>query len=174
MALPGVATMCQLKKRQREIFQYVVSYFLQHRLAPTYQEIGSHFGGISKTTVFEHVLALERLGYLKRTKFRARSLQVLKVPAGFHRRPGADTVGERIALTPRQLAILDWIIAFIAERHTSPRLVEISAQFGRTKVTVLGHLNELVRRGCIQRENFPPCAITVLYHPPPAALPTRS
>lgn len=167
--------MRRLTKRQWEIFQYIVSYLLKHRLvAPTYEEIGGHFGGISKTTILEHVLDLERLGYLKRTKFCARSLQVLKVPPGFCRQLGADSVGERIILTPRQLQVLDWIIAFIAERHTSPTLEEISAQFGRTKVTILGHLNELVRRGCIQREKFQHRAITVLYHPPAAALPTRS
>ncbi|HOF19330.1 MAG TPA: transcriptional repressor LexA [Phycisphaerae bacterium] len=62
--------------RQLEILRFIRDFRNHNGYSPTMQEIGDHFH-LTKVTVFEHVAALERKGWLLRgAKHSARSLQV--------------------------------------------------------------------------------------------------
>ena len=83
----------ELSHRQRQIVQYILQHTETHGYPPTVREIGAHFGFVPRS-VFDHLKALERKGYLRRTASKSRSLQILDasgalqpVPPG--RAPGA-------------------------------------------------------------------------------------
>ena len=59
-----------------------------------------------------------------------------------------------MCFTERQLRILQFIQAFRNERGISPTMEEIALNFGITKITVYGHLNQLERKGAVKREKF--------------------
>ncbi len=66
----------KLTKKQSEILAFVVEYIKDHEYAPSYREIGAHFGISSTATVHEHVKNLERKGYLTGDADSARSIEV--------------------------------------------------------------------------------------------------
>ena len=57
----------------------------------------------------------------------------------------------QVALTKRQLQILDFYRAYTAENGISPTLEEVAQQFGVNKVTIFGHVAELERKGVLVR-----------------------
>jgi repressor LexA len=66
-----------LTARQREILDFIRSFMTQAGYPPTVREIGAHFGFVPRS-VFDHLKALERKGYLRRTASKSRSLQILE------------------------------------------------------------------------------------------------
>ncbi len=62
-----------LTKRQSEILEFVKNYRQRHGYSPTLAEVGEHFD-VNKVTVFEHVSALVRKGYVTRSHAEARSI----------------------------------------------------------------------------------------------------
>ena len=66
-----------LTARQREILDFIRSFMIQAGYPPTVREIGAHFGFVPRS-VFDHLKALERKGYLRRTASKSRSLQILE------------------------------------------------------------------------------------------------
>jgi repressor LexA len=64
-----------LTPKQLRVLTYIRDYSHARGYAPTMQELADEFG-VSKVTVFEHIAALQRKGYLRRTRHRARSLQL--------------------------------------------------------------------------------------------------
>ena len=64
-----------LTEQQRHVLNFVRSYLEQHRYPPALTEIAS-FLGLSKSTVFTHVSALERKGYLKREAGKPRTITI--------------------------------------------------------------------------------------------------
>jgi repressor LexA len=65
-----------LTARQREILDFIRQFITQAGYPPTVREIGAHFGFVPRS-VFDHLKALERKGYLRRTASKSRSLQIL-------------------------------------------------------------------------------------------------
>ncbi|MGE3182038.1 MAG: transcriptional repressor LexA [Phycisphaerae bacterium] len=61
--------------KQLRILTYIRDSRREHGFAPTMQELADEFQ-VSKVTVFEHVSALEKKGYLRRSPHKARSLQL--------------------------------------------------------------------------------------------------
>ena len=68
-----------LTARQREILDFVRQFMLKAGYPPTVREIGAHFGFVPRS-VFDHLKALERKGYLHREAGKSRSLQILDSP----------------------------------------------------------------------------------------------
>lgn len=66
-----------LTKRQREIFDWLASYIADHGYAPSFEEIGRHFGFTSLATVHEHVSNLERKGYIRKSFNQSRSIELV-------------------------------------------------------------------------------------------------
>ena len=64
-----------LTKRQAAILQFIAQTIQDQGYPPTLAEIGAHFGIRSTNGVTDHLLALERKGYLTRSS-KARSLHV--------------------------------------------------------------------------------------------------
>ncbi len=62
-------------KRQLEVLDFIRHFLANFRVAPTLDEMATHFH-VSRVTVLEHVRALESKGVLKRTKNRARSIEL--------------------------------------------------------------------------------------------------
>jgi repressor LexA len=64
-----------LTPKQLRVLTFVRDYTHTHGYAPTMQELGDEFG-VSKVTMFEHITALQKKGYLRRSKHKARSLRL--------------------------------------------------------------------------------------------------
>lgn len=57
----------ELTKRQREILDYIIDCVRDHGLPPTIAEIGEEFGIASTNGVNDHLVALERKGFIERS-----------------------------------------------------------------------------------------------------------
>lgn len=88
-----------LTPRQREVLDFIKRFLDEHGYPPTVREIGRHFGFVPRS-VFDHLKALERKGYLKREATKSRSLQITD-PAS----PG------RRAPRPREVPIVGRVAA---------------------------------------------------------------
>ncbi len=70
-----------LTARQREVLDFIRGFTARMGYPPTVREIGAHFGFVPRS-IFDHLKALERKGYLRRTAAKSRSLQIVDAPAG--------------------------------------------------------------------------------------------
>ncbi len=66
-----------LTKRQHQTLEFIRDYRRRHGLSPTLEEIAGAFT-ISKVTVFEHIQALQAKGYIRKTKNRSRSIELVE------------------------------------------------------------------------------------------------
>jgi repressor LexA len=66
-----------LTARQREVLEFVKQFMAKAGYPPTVREIGAHFGFVPRS-IFDHLKALERKGYLRRDGAKSRSLQLLE------------------------------------------------------------------------------------------------
>ncbi|MCC2631532.1 MAG: LexA repressor, repressor LexA [Patescibacteria group bacterium] len=71
-----------LTKRQAQILEYVTEYIAAHNYAPSYREIGHHFGLSSTATIAEHIESLKQKGYLSHEENLARSIQPTTLGGG--------------------------------------------------------------------------------------------
>ncbi|MEK9152553.1 MAG: transcriptional repressor LexA [Patescibacteria group bacterium] len=65
-----------LTKKQKEVLDYVAQYIKEMGYAPSYREVGEHFGFASTATVHEHLKNLEAKGYLTSEPDTIRSIEV--------------------------------------------------------------------------------------------------
>lgn len=65
-----------LTKKQKIILDFIEKFIDKHDYAPSYREIGEHFGLNSVATVAGHIETLKEKGYLKQEEGSARSLQL--------------------------------------------------------------------------------------------------
>jgi repressor LexA len=65
-----------LTARQRQILDFILEQIDRRGFPPTIREIGDQFGISSPNGVRDHLIALQRKGYLKRTPEKSRSLEV--------------------------------------------------------------------------------------------------
>ena len=77
-----------LTARQREVLDFVRHFMTRVGYPPTVREIGSHFGFVPRS-VFDHLKALERKGYLRRDPAKSRSLQLLDASLSPSARPSS-------------------------------------------------------------------------------------
>ena len=64
-----------LTRRQREIYNFIRNFVLEHGYSPSLEEIGAHFGLSSVATVHKHVHHLVVKGLLKKPWNRSRSVE---------------------------------------------------------------------------------------------------
>jgi repressor LexA len=74
-----------LTPRQSEVLDFIRHFLDRAGYPPTVREIGDHFGFVPRS-VFDHLKALERKGYLRRIASKSRSLQILD-PGGTRQTP---------------------------------------------------------------------------------------
>lgn len=65
-----------LTKRQAEILSYIRRYVEENGYAPSYREIGQHFGLSSTATIAGHIDSLKEKGYIFHEENLARSVQL--------------------------------------------------------------------------------------------------
>lgn len=72
----------ELSQRQEETLEWIKQFIARHGIPPTVREIGRGFG-IKSSSVFDILKALQKKGYLRRTKLGSRSLEIIgeKLPA---------------------------------------------------------------------------------------------
>lgn len=64
-----------LTPKQLRVLTFIRDFTSARGYAPTMQELADEFD-VSKVTVFEHIAALQKKGYLKRSRHKARSLRL--------------------------------------------------------------------------------------------------
>lgn len=64
-----------LTPKQLRVLTFIRDFTHARGLAPTMQELADEFG-VSKVTMFEHIVVLQKKGYLKRSRHKARSLRL--------------------------------------------------------------------------------------------------
>ncbi|MDD4412664.1 MAG: transcriptional repressor LexA [Patescibacteria group bacterium] len=69
----------KLTKRQRQVLDFIADFDDANGYAPSYREIGIHFGLSSPATIHEHVKSLEEKGFLKYEPNMARSVEIVKL-----------------------------------------------------------------------------------------------
>ena len=62
--------------RQREVLNFISSYTEENSYPPTVRDISEHFG-ISLRAVQDHILALQKKGFLSQSQKKARSIRVI-------------------------------------------------------------------------------------------------
>ncbi len=95
-----------LTARQREVLEFIRGFMTRVGYPPTVREIGSHFGFVPRS-IFDHLKALERKGYLKRTASKSRSLQLVDAPAS----PSAASLSPPASYLHREIPILGRVAA---------------------------------------------------------------
>jgi len=70
-----------LTPRQLEVLNFIRRFADAHGYSPTLEEIAAYFS-VSSVTIFGHVKALERKGFLRRTKHEARSIELIHTGFG--------------------------------------------------------------------------------------------
>lgn len=68
--------MREITDRQKEVLNYISEFTEENSFPPTIREISTHFG-ISLRAVQDHILALQKKGYLSQAQRRSRSIRVL-------------------------------------------------------------------------------------------------
>jgi len=86
-----------LTKRQGEILAYLIGHLAEKGYPPTIREIREAFGLNSNRGVVDHLRALERKGYIRRTKGVSRAIEIVQ-GEGAPRGPGRD--GDEIRRYP--------------------------------------------------------------------------
>jgi repressor LexA len=71
-----------LTRRQKEIYDYIRNFVLEHGYSPSLEEIGAHFGLSSVATVHKHVQHLVEKGLLKKAWNRSRSVEPVQQDEG--------------------------------------------------------------------------------------------
>jgi len=66
-----------LTPKQKQILEYIKKYILKYQYSPSLEEIGKRFK-LVKSTVHQHVENLKEKGYLNKTGYRARAIEILK------------------------------------------------------------------------------------------------
>jgi repressor LexA len=83
----------KLTERQHQIFEYIENLITERGHSPTIREIGERFGISSTNGVRTHLTALIKKGYLKKSGFIARGLELTrKMTSGISRVPLVGTV----------------------------------------------------------------------------------
>lgn len=66
-----------LTRKQAAMYDYLFEFIEQHRHAPSFDEIATRFGFASLATVHEHLVNLERKGWIKRRYNESRAIECL-------------------------------------------------------------------------------------------------
>lgn len=69
-----------LTKRQKEVLDFIKNYTNKKGYAPSFEEIASHLGIVSVSTVHFHITRLRDLGYLKKSNNMPRAVEILEEP----------------------------------------------------------------------------------------------
>lgn len=67
--------MKELTKRQSQILEYIKTFYRKHGMPPTVRELGDRFK-MKSSSMFDHLAAIQKKGFIKRTSNKSRSLEL--------------------------------------------------------------------------------------------------
>lgn len=80
-----------LTKKQHELLMFIDKCLTETGVAPSFREMQAAMGLCSKAGIHRLITALEERGFIRRLHFRARAIEVLRLPANMkqpaHPRP---------------------------------------------------------------------------------------
>ncbi len=65
----------ELTERQREVYEYLLTFWRSNGFPPSIREVAHHFGFKSTRAVVDHLTALERKGFIIRGRERSRAIE---------------------------------------------------------------------------------------------------
>ncbi|MCK9279810.1 MAG: transcriptional repressor LexA [Melioribacteraceae bacterium] len=92
----------ELTKIQKDILDFIIEKRSNNSIPPTLSEISEQFGYKNRSTVQQHILALEKKGYLKKTPNKSRYLEPVLEDKIFVPRPvlGEVAAGNPLVIYP--------------------------------------------------------------------------
>lgn len=69
-----------LTRKQKLALKVIKEYIDEHGVAPSFAEMQAMLNLKSKTSIFHLMNALERRGYIRRLKYRARAMEIIRLP----------------------------------------------------------------------------------------------
>lgn len=70
----------ELTKKQARIIKFIKEYLERNGYPPSYDEIAEHFK-MAKPSVFDHLNAIQKKGYIRKRHYRARTIELLEKSA---------------------------------------------------------------------------------------------
>jgi repressor LexA len=108
-----------LTPKQLRVLTFIRDFTHARGLAPTMQELADEFG-VSKVTMFEHIVVLQKKGYLRRSRHKARSLRLREDISFPDQKPTCLPLVGRIAAGRPIEAIEDREVLDLEEMFISP------------------------------------------------------
>ncbi|MGI9509707.1 MAG: transcriptional repressor LexA [Geminicoccaceae bacterium] len=81
-----------LTQRQHQLLKFIQDYLDQHGVPPSFEEMRSALRLKSKSGIHRLITGLEERGYIRRLAYRARALEVLRLPTSLQKVAGGDVV----------------------------------------------------------------------------------
>ncbi|MEM7044192.1 MAG: transcriptional repressor LexA [Pseudomonadota bacterium] len=81
-----------LTQRQHQLLKFIQDYLEQHGVPPSFEEMRSALKLKSKSGIHRLITGLEERGYIRRLAYRARALEVLRLPNSLQKVAGGDVV----------------------------------------------------------------------------------
>ena len=78
--------MKEITERQKEVLSYISNYTDENSFPPTVREISDHFG-ITIRAIQDHIIALQKKGFLSQSQKRSRSIKVLSESSNKEKTP---------------------------------------------------------------------------------------
>lgn len=72
-----------LTARQSQILDCIASSIIEQGYPPAIREIADHMGLRSSNAVRDHLVALERKGYITRTRYKSRAITLVGMPGPY-------------------------------------------------------------------------------------------
>lgn len=81
-----------LTQRQHQLLRFIQSYLDQHGVPPSFEEMRSALKLRSKSGIHRLITGLEERGYIRRLAYRARALEVVRLPTSLQKVAGGDVI----------------------------------------------------------------------------------
>ena len=84
-----------LTQRQHQLLQFIQGYLSNHGVPPSFEEMRDALKLKSKSGIHRLIMGLEERGYIRRLPYRARALEVTRLPANWRGAGGRSRGGGR-------------------------------------------------------------------------------
>ena len=96
-----------LTQRQHQLLEFIHGYMSNHGVPPSFEEMRDALKLKSKSGIHRLITGLEERGYIRRLAYRARALEVVRMPANWRAEPGdgggsTNVVQGRFGARPNQ------------------------------------------------------------------------
>ena len=90
-------------KKQQAVLEFIKAHLIEKGFPPTVREIAAHFGFASPLSAQLHITALIKKGFLKKTPFKQRSIEIIGLkPAEDTKIPSSAALGREHRPWPKR------------------------------------------------------------------------